>query len=283
MRLLAAAFAVALAVPQDPPKPEISWNLKAGEPVRYEVEKTTVILRKTGDLEMKMKLGLVLEAGARDAEGKLPLRFRIDRVGMSGKGDKDDEDYDSDRDKAAPKHPALHLMAGCLHGEFEARLSRQGNVSGVQGLREILQNSADNVPAMKDSGDKEVASRFASSIDQILQEAFCLAPGKALAKSDAWDASPGAIAYGNGETTLRIKSTVKDIRGGEAVIERTLTLDFTGDQRNPEGKGSGKGEVVWSTERGLPLSGQWEYSVTTSRGETRNTFSLKLAPRPAKK
>jgi len=62
-----------------------------------------------------------------------------------------------------------------------------------------------------------------------------------------------------------------------------LTLDFTEDKRNPEGKGSGKGEVLWSTERGLPLSGQSEYSVTTSRGETKNTFSLKLAPRPAQK
>lgn len=283
MRFLVAAVAIALAFPQDPPKPEIGWNLKAGELVRYELEKTTVIHGKMGIAEMKMKLGLVLEAGARDAEGKLPLRITIDRVGVSDKDGKGDEDYDSDRDKADPKHPALHLMAGCLHGEFEARLSRQGTVSGVQGLKEILQNSAENVPAMKDSGDKEVASRFAASFDQLLQEAFCLAPGKALAKGDAWDASPGAITYGNGETTLRIKSTVKEVRAGEAVIDRTLELDFTEDKRNPDGKGSGKGEVVWSTERGLPLSGQWEYNVTTARGESKNTFTLKLAPRPAKK
>ena len=277
------ALALFAAIPtQDPPKAEIGWSLKSGQQVRYEMEKTTRIHMKEGTIEMKLTLGLVLEAGEGDGKGSTGLKVTIDRVGMSGKGDKDAEDYDSDRDKVEPKHPSIRLMAGCLNTKFEAKISNRGALSDFRGLKEALEKSAQNVPEIKAMGDTGVGARFADSIDQFMQEGFTLAPGSALAQGATWDSTPGKVLFGSGEAPLKIKSTVKELRAGEAVISRTMELDFSKDERNPDGKGSGTGEVIWSTERGIPLSGQWRLHVATARGASDVLFSLKLAPREKK-
>ncbi|HEY3226972.1 MAG TPA: DUF6263 family protein [Planctomycetota bacterium] len=267
---------------QDPPKADIGWSLKPGQRVRYEMEKTTRIHMKEGTVEMKMILGLVLEAGEGDGKGATALKVTIDRVVMSGSGDKDAEDYDSDRDKTDPKHPSIRIMAGCLNGKFEAKISNQGAISDIRGLKEVLEKSVENVPEVKAKGDTGAAARFADSIDQFMQEAFTLAPGSALANGATWDSTPGKILFGAGEAPLKIKSTVKEIRAGKAVISRAMELDFSKDERNPDAKGSGTGEVIWSTERGIALSGQWRLHVATSRTSSDVLFSLKLAPREKK-
>jgi len=283
MRMMTATLAAALGfLAQDPPKTDIGWNLKSGQKVRYEIEKATLIHGTMGTVDMRMKLGLVLEAGERDADGKIPLKITIDRVAMSGKDDKSSEDYDTDKDKAEAKNPAIQIAAGCLNGHFEAKLSKQGAMSDIKGLKEVVEKSVQGVAEIKAMGDDKAAARFTESFDQLFQEGFNVAAGTALAKGSSWDSSPGTVVFGNGEAPLKIKSTVKEIRPGEAVIGRALEFDFSKDERNPDGKGSGTGEVIWSTERGFPISGQWQVHVTTARGNTETTYVLKLAPREKK-
>jgi len=284
MRFIAAWAVLVLGAGfQDPPKAEIGWNLKPGDRVRYEVAKSTLIHRTGATLEMKMTLGLVLEAAERDLDGNSEIKITIDRVAMSGSGDRDDEVFDSDAKKGAPKHPAMQLMAGCLNGTFSARISKRGAISQIRGLKEILEKAALEIPEMQESGDKEVASRFASSIDQILQEGFDSAAGQGLGKGDSWESRLESVVFGVGEAPVKIKSTVKEIRAKDAVIGRALEFDFSNNERNPDGKGTGTGEMTWSIERGILQSAKWSAQVVTSRGNVDVALSVKLAPRDGPK
>lgn len=282
MKIWPILASLLFASTQESPKPEIGWNLKPGEKVRYEIEKTVLIHHKSDSVDMTLRFGFVLEAGKPDPAGLFPLKVVIDRVVMSGKDSKEEERYDSDSSKAEPKHPSIRLTAGCLNGTFDAKLSKAGAVTDVTGLKEILEKAADAIPEIKATGAKEAAARFAASFEHLLLEGFALAPGKALAKGETWDSELPGEALHLARATIRVKSTLKEVRGAEVVIGRETTVDFSQDPTAGDSKGSGRGEVTWSTELGRAVSGRWTVIVETPRGRTDVTVSIKLAPREKK-
>jgi len=272
---------VLLLAAQDPPATDLGWKWRKGERVRYEIERRIRIDHQPkGDVsEGRTLLGVVLEVDEGGAGGSAKVRITLDRTAVSGGETGAKVDYDSDRDRGVPEHTYARKLANLVGKSFSTRLDGAGAWSDAGDFEKLVLRAMEIEPGRFTAKDLEVEIRRVSvPLQNLMEQAFGVAPSKPVKRGDPWENRIGRFDLGASRVSLVGSSTLKEMRGREAVIAQSLACEFS-DKSGPAGVAKGSGEVVWDSEVGRLASMNSTLSLTTAAEIVEVTLDAKLSPR----
>lgn len=278
MRLMSLSVLLAsVLAPQETEKVSLEWKLKKGESFRYEfVMKSQMEIAGTTQ-NQEIVMGQVFEVTEVAEDGKATVKVTYDRAKIKMDGAMA-ADYDSEKDKK-PEGLLPSIFAGMVGKSITMQLGRKGDVAKVEGMAKMMDDIAKDLPEelqamagmMKGGmGDDYAKSMFQNSLGHL--------PKDPVSKGETWETSSKSMFGGAGDSSLKAKSTLKEVRDGkEAVIKVDVTFLIGGEDAEPM---KSDGEMIWSLEQGRLKSSQMTMKGPMGgMGEATMTMEMKLAPR----
>jgi hypothetical protein len=279
------AVALLLAPLQD--KAVIEWKFAQGDAFRYELDQTDTTSVAGRDMTRKSTMGMVMEVAEIDDKGVASLKVTYDRMKFSMTGVME-SDYDSERDKEEPEDGFGKMFAALVGKSFTLKMNPHGEVVAVKGYGKMMDDVFDKIgedalpfPGMRDLFTDDFAKK-------MMGQSFPKLPAKAVAKGDSWEGKDTLDLPMMGKVALKVKSTLKELREKEAVVEQDSTMEKAeGDDESGATvevtEATTKAKVTWDTSAGRLASSTWTTTLTASANgqeftsETRG--ELKLAPK----
>lgn len=228
MIALVAAL-VALAPCQD--KVDLRWKWEKGRELLYRNTQTQQMEIGGAAIEQQTSMTYSMAAQEVDAEGTATLLVKYEAMAAKGSGFMEYE-YDSEKDKEAPKEPQVATMAKLVGQSFTMKISPKGQVSEVKGFEKIMDL------LMKDLEDQPQAEMMRAAMKQMFsddamkstfQQMAPQLPKDAVGKGDAWkDAFTFKMAM-FGSMKFGIASRLEDVKDGVAVIQQDYTVEMKAD------------------------------------------------------
>lgn len=274
MRLILAAAAL-LAIAQD--RVELKWKFQKGQEFRYRVTQKSTVDMAAMTLEQSVKTTLSYTVDEVAGDGTASITIKYEAVAAKATGPLE-YDYDSERDKEAPQHPAVATMARMVGLSFSVKMEPSGRIREVKGFDKFME------AVLKDLGDDPQApmmremfkQNFSDEMMQSnMQQSFLPLPPGPVAKGDSWKNEMTMQVPMVGKMSVSGQTRLADVQGAEAHLEQDWKMEpkkeeAPKDPNNPLAglvqmsgmKARSKG--VFSLERGLFLQVQADSTVTMS-------------------
>lgn len=274
MRLILAA-ATLLAIAQD--RVELKWKFQKGQEFRYCVTQKSTVDMAAMTLEQSVKTTLSYTVDEVAEDGAASVTIKYESVAAKATGPME-YDYDSERDKEVPRHPAVATMARMVGLSFTVKMEPSGRILEVKGFDKLLE------AILKDAGDDPQVPMMREMLKQNfsdetmrsnMQQSFLPLPPGPVAKGDSWKNEMTMQVPMIGKMSVSGQTRLTDVQGTEAHLEQDWKMEpqkseGQGDPNNPMAglvqmagmKARSKG--VFSLERGLFLQVQADSTVTMS-------------------
>lgn len=280
----ALAVLAALIAAQEPARTPIQWSLKKGQKARYEFNHRLAWGNKEHPQETELTLVVLLEGGDLGADRANDLTLTFERIALLKAGDGEREDYDSARDKEPPGGSYPRVLSKCVGKSTTFRIAASGSFSAFEDLRKMVQEGVDAYPDLKGRSkwDADGVKVVARRLEWLLRLGLETPKGGPAAVGDAWETryDSAEITRGIGKAVCRAR--VKEFKPGEAQIEQAVKFDIAAPDAVIR-EASGKGALVWDTERGMLKTLGTTSKIVTIRGDATHTVTVALLPdAPAK-
>jgi len=274
-----------LIAAQEPARTPVWWSLKKGQKARYEFNHRLVTGDKNHTKETELTLVVVLEGGDLGADRANAVTLTFERIALLKAGDGEREDYDSARDKEPPASSYPRVLSKCVGKSASFRIAASGSFSAFEDLRKMVQEAVDSYPDLKGRSkwDADGVKVVARRLEWLLRMGLETPKGGPAAVGDTWETK-----YENEEITRGVgkavcRSKLKELKPGEAQIEQTVKFDFEAPVAAAIKEASGKGALVWDTERGMLKTLGTTSKIVTLKGDATHTVTVALLPdAPAK-
>ena len=230
MIALVAAL-VALAPCQD--KVDLRWKWEKGRELLFKNTQTQTMEIGGAAIEQQNSMTYSMTAQEVDEKGVATLLVKYEAMAAKGSGFMEYE-YDSEKDKEAPKDPQVATMAKLVGQTFTLKISPKGQVSDVKGFEKIMDL------LMKDLEDQPQAEMMRAAFKQMFsddamkstfQQMAPQLPKDPVAKGETWkDAFTFKMAM-FGSMKFGITSTLEDFKDGVAVIKQDYTVEMKADEQ----------------------------------------------------
>jgi hypothetical protein len=204
----------------------LSYQFENGQVQRYRMTCDSTSYQKPGpglDQEVQQTMVVEYTQKTKRADGnEAVVSLVMDRISFDAvMGPVGALHFDSN-DRAQVSSPELLVLAGMIGQELELTLDAQGQVKGISGYTQMIQNMLDQCPDM-DPADREMLEMTVSRCydDAAMRDMFshlslCCYPAEALQLGDSWEQdrsikSPMAIDYHARNTLKEASSTVATI------------------------------------------------------------------------
>lgn len=266
---------------QDPPATELAWKWRQGERVRYEIERRIRIDRpaKADKAEGRILLGVVLEVEEAGGRGAAKVKITLDRTAASGGDSVPKVDYDSDRDREVSEHHYVRKLANLVGKSFSIRMDGTGAWSDAGEFEKLVLRAMELEPGRFTAKELETeVRRISVPLQNLMEQALGVMPSKSVKRGEPWENRIGRFDLSAAQGSFVGTSTLKEMRGREAVIVQSLGCDFP-DKAGPAGVVKGSGEVLWDPDRGRLVSMNSNLTLTTGAETVEVTLDAKLSPR----
>ncbi len=276
MKLLIAAAAL-LALQDE--KVDLKWKFQKGQELRYRVSNKSTVDMAAMTLEHSTKTTFSYAVTDVAEDGSAAITVKYEAVATQATGPME-YDYDSEKQKEPPAHPAVQAMSRIVGQSFSLKMDPSGKVREVKGLDKMLE-------ALFKAGEDDPQAALArqmlkqnfsdEAIRSNMQQMFMPLPEGRVGKGDSWKNDLTAQVPMVGKMTLASQTRLADVKGRDAHLEQEWKLEpkeggEPDKEKNPMAgmiqitgmKAKAKG--VFSLERGLFLYAQVDSTMTMSAG-----------------
>ncbi len=260
MKLLSAVLLLPLLLPQD--KVELRWKWVQGQELIYKSSQKTVLDLGGQPMDQQMGYTYSLKVQAVAESGEATILVKYLSVISKGNGPQGEYDYDSEKDKEAPKEGPAAMQAKMIGQSFTMKMTPVGKVTDVQGYDKVLE------AMLKDAGPEADAQRAQlkmmfnnDTFKGMMQQMAPPLPEEKVGKGDAWNNEFVVKMPMIGGMTFTLKSKLADLKDGNANIEQDIKVALAGGEKdNPLAglveikDGKGKATSVYSTDKGCFVS-----------------------------
>jgi hypothetical protein len=238
---------------QDPAGTPIAWSLKKGERVRYEINHRLATSVKDHTNERELTLVVVLEGGDLGADRTNAYDLTLERIALSKSSWGERQEYDSARDKEPSRDSMFRVLSKCVGKKISGRLSPSGNLNALEEIRKLVRAAVDAWPDLKERNhwDEEGIERQAKKLEWALKLVFETPKGARATVGEAWETKYDSRELTQGAGSAVCQSKLKAVRGSEAEIEQIVKFDIAPAFAAGIKEASGKGALVWDTQRGM--------------------------------
>src|SRR5688572_101790 len=277
MRFALVVLSLLIAA-QEPARTPIWWSLAKGQKARYEFNHRLVSGDKERTQETELTLVVVLEGGDLGADRANDVTLTFERIALLKTGDGDREDYDSARDKEPPGGSYPRVLSKCVGKSTKFRIAASGHFSALEDLRKMVQEAVDSYPDLKGRSkwDADGVKVVALRLEWLLRMGLETPKGGPAAVGDTWETK-----YENEELTRGVgkalcRARLKELKPGEAQIEQVVKFDIAAPFAAAIKEASGKGALVWDTERGMLKTLGTTSKFVTIKGDATHTVTVAL-------
>jgi hypothetical protein len=190
----------------------LKFNFQKGTKYKYIVKNRQTISEELMGKQISVDQDMGMEStysvtGAEGDNKKLSVTY--DRITMKSNNSFRNMSYDSD--DTAHSSPEMRRLGDMLHRTFSMTVNEKGQIVALDGFKELMPGSGENVPISD------------SSLRSMMQQAFYIYPDKPVKPGDTWNNSYKAslgIVDMNTDNTFKLIS-VKD---GIAHIEMSSKI-----------------------------------------------------------
>ena len=215
---------------------KIQYRLKLKTGEKYFIKNvndqkiTQSFMGQTQTTEQTMGFGLDMDVAAVDAAGNMDVVQKYSWVTFKQKGPMGDVVYDSAK-PSGPVPAAAQSFAALLGESMTLKITPQGQVLEVGGLKKMRENVAKKLPAEQREQALAALERFLSEpmVKELTQNSMAMYPEEPVGVGDSW-ARKVVLSQGFA-AIIESRYTVKDRKGGTATLAVASTI-----QPNPNGK-----------------------------------------------
>lgn len=258
------------------PKYHFSLRLTQGQKFYFnlvnEVRNNIEVNNKEMETSSTADIGLLYEV-LKDSAGIYTIKITYDKIRISMKDDKGEQEMDSD--KAATSFNAVEKLLGNLKGaSLIITVDKTGKISGISGGKELVDRILSGTPsgdAYSKQAAQQLMSQFAGDIfvNNNLSQGLNIFPDSAVYVGDTW--SKEYVQKADITFKADAKYTLASIKNGHAEVEMTSDIANAGPQQSnvlgyqvsSDMKGTQSGNIKIDTLSGLPVS---EKSLTSISG-----------------
>ncbi|HEU4339864.1 MAG TPA: hypothetical protein VFS19_07325 [Planctomycetota bacterium] len=275
---IALVVLAALIAGQEPARTPIWWSLKKGQIARYEFNHRLVSGEKDRTQEAELTLVIVLEGGDLGADRANAVTLTFERIALIKAGDGEREDYDSARDKEPPAGSYPRVLSKCVGKSVSFRIAASGSFTAIEDLRTMVQDAVDAYPDLKGRSkwDADGVKVVARRLEWLLRLGLETPKGGPAAVGDTWETKYESEDVTRGVGKAVCRSRLKELKPGEAQIEQTVKFDFDAPYAAAIKEASGKGALVWDTERGMLKTLGTTSKFVTLKGDATHTVTVAL-------
>lgn len=277
MRFALLALA-ALIGAQEPAGTPIWWSLKKGQKVRYEFNHRLVKGDAATASETDLTIVVALEGGDLGADRANALALTFERIALTKSGHGEREDYDSARDKEPPKGDYPRVLSKCVGKTLNLRIAASGRLVTFDEFRKMIQAAVDAWPDLK--GRKKWGAEgvdvAARRLEWLLRAGFETPKGGPAAVGDSWETTYDDDKVTEGRGRAVCTSTLKEIRGGTAVVDQVVKFDFPAPIAAGIKEASGKGTYAWDVGRGMLKTLGLSSRLQTLKGDVTHRVTVAL-------
>ena len=258
---------------------DLKFNLEKGKTYVYNMkthfDMTMDMMGKKMNTGGDADFGFSMKVDDVDAQGNRMLsstydaiRFKVNAMGM-------DMGYDSKNVGDTTKENMMSgmfrkIFSGMLGKTFKMTMSPAGDVSKIEGLKEMVQSMEDhmNVPeAMREQMKKQMEQSFNDEqIKQSFQQGFGFYPGKPVKVGDSWTKNMNRN-MNSMSMNMDTKYTVKEIQDNAVVLDIAGTIsslvgkDSSSAMKGMDMKGDMKGTMEIERTTGLSKKGTMDMTM----------------------
>lgn len=282
MKLMIATV-VLLVLPQE--KVELRWKFQKGQEFRYRMTQKSTIDMAGVTMEQTMRMTLAYQVEEVSEDGTASLKIKYESVAAKSEGPVE-YDYDSERDKEAPKNPALVPMARMVGLSLQMKMEPTGRIREVKGFNQLIDallKELENEPQAAMMREMFKQSFSDEALQSTFQQSSFLLPSSPVAKGESWKEESTLKLPMIGKMTMSGQTRLADLRGPEAYLEQDFKMEpredkAPADPNNPMAglvQVSGvkvRSKAVFSLERGRLLQIQSDTTMTmTAAGQEMET------------
>jgi hypothetical protein len=261
MKLLTAALLLALPLAQD--KVELRWKWVKGQELVYKSSQKTLL--DLGGQPMDQQMGYTYSLTVKDVaeSGEATIQVKYLAVITKGSGPQGEYDYDSEKDKEAPKEGPAAMQSKMVGQSFVMKMTPVGKVTDVQGYDKVLEAMLKDGGPDADQQRAQLKQMFNNdTFKGMMQQMAPPLPDEKVGKGDGWSNEFVVKMPMLGGMTFTLKSKLADLKDNNAHIEQDIKVALTAstEKDNPLAglveikDGKGKATSVYSTEKGCFLS-----------------------------
>lgn len=261
MRLAAWVALLALSLQEGPV--ELRLRFEKGRQFRYRHAATLSASTPLGKREQSVGYVFRMTVREIDAAGEATLDTRVEGVSVRSKGDLEEAEFDSEKDKdpEVPLHRALFRMVGQA---FVVRMTPASRIVDVKGFDPIIEVMSKVVE------EKEAREAFArslktaysdESVKATLQQVFPPLPAAKVKKGEEWTSKYSLTKPAVGTLHYTVKSRAGEVKGGETTLEQAVAVEWDLNKEGQEALGAtkykdhkGKATCRFSLEKGCYAS-----------------------------
>jgi hypothetical protein len=260
MKLLSATLLLLFA--QD--KIELRWKWQKGQELVYKSSNKT--LMEFGGQPIDQQMGYTYSMTVTDVSdgGEATIQVKYLAVVAKGVGPAGEFDYDSEKDKEAPKEGAAALQARMIGQSYTMKMNAQGRVTEVKGYDKVLE------AMMKGVGDEagpmkaQLKQLFNNDVAKgMMQRQVPPFPEGRVGKGDSWTNDFVVKMPMVGGLKFAMKAKLAELQDDSATIAQDVQVGMVGAEENSDNplaglmeikNGAVKGTAVFSTAKGCMLS-----------------------------
>jgi len=261
MKLLTAALLLALPLTQD--KVELRWKWVKGQELVYKSSQKTLL--DLGGQPMDQQMGYTYSLTVKEVaeSGEATIQVKYLAVVTKGSGPQGEYDYDSEKDKEAPKEGPAAMQSKMVGQSFVMKMTPVGKVTDVQGYDKVLEAMLKDGGPDADQQRAQLKQMFNNdTFKGMMQQMAPPLPDEKVGKGDGWSNEFVVKMPMLGGMTFTLKSKLADLKDNNAHIEQDIKVALTAstEKDNPLAglveikDGKGKATSVYSTEKGCFLS-----------------------------
>jgi hypothetical protein len=234
-----------------------------GQELVYKSSQKTLL--DLGGQPMDQQMGYTYSLTVKDVaeSGEATIQVKYLAVVTKGSGPQGEYDYDSEKDKEAPKEGPAAMQSKMVGQSFVMKMTPVGKVTDVQGYDKVLEAMLKDGGPDADQQRAQLKQMFNNdTFKGMMQQMAPPLPDEKVGKGDGWSNEFVVKMPMLGGMTFTLKSKLADLKDNNAHIEQDIKVALTAstEKDNPLAglveikDGKGKATSVYSTEKGCFLS-----------------------------
>jgi len=259
---------------------ELRWTFIKGDVLRYRMTQRVSTDANGVPVRQQMTTTMALEVLEVDGKGAATIRAVYEAVAGRSSGVQE-YDYDSEKDKEPPDDPAARLLSKLTGQSFTMTMGSDGKVLDVRGYDKLVDAMAAGLTGESEAAREKAKQALRQSYSdeafrsRMQQLAPALPAGRVKA-GESWSNDFTIRLPVVDRVTYKIRSTLAELKGGEARIDQEIAVEFKGseDRENPAAaqveakEAKGKSTCVFGLSPGRFISQKATVDLTLAMGKT---------------
>ncbi len=278
MKRLLAGLAILLVLPSAGPAQEgavtLRWKWEKGRELVYKAMRRSVAESSGPPMTQDEGNTYAMTVTEVADSGEATITMKYLAVSSRGSSPLGEYDYDSEKDKVAPKEGPGVLYSRLVGQSFTIKMTAAGRVMDVQGFEKVLdsllQGAGDDAPRAR----QQLKPAFSNdAFKATMQQMAPSLPDGPVKVGDTWTNSFVVKMPMVGSVTYTVTSKLTEIRDQKAFLSQQIKMDLkSADANNPTGIPTevkdtrASSEAVFSIEKGCFLSQKAATEMTMSIG-----------------